>query len=361
MLAIHGTLQFILIAFLSAAGPGPDKTVAAEVARGQKLLDSGDLVGALQAFDGAAKAGTKDPRPAYLCGVVLEKQNDLAGAEKAYLDAISRDPNFAPAHDSLGAMLLGKGDLPVAEKLIVAATIADPKNATAACNLGRLREAQKQPREAVAAYRKSLQLNRGDGACHASLCSVLRKLWDLDGALVECRQAARLMPKSAIALTSLGLLLADKKQLDEASGQLRKATQADPRSAPAWTALGRIELQRKHAAAAAEALAKAAKLEPQDGNIATEFCQALAEQDLRAKTTEEQCRGAISMNPHSVTAHYELARALAVRGDCGGAAAEQAKLGAIPNVSNQARAQAADVVKTCVPGKAATPAEAGKK
>lgn len=361
MLAFHGTIQFILVALLAAAGPGPDKNVAAEIARGQKLFESGDLAGALEVFDGAAKAAAKDPRPAYLCGVVLEKKNDMAGAEKAYLDAIGRDPNFGPAHSNLGGLLLGKGELALADRQIVLATIVDPKNAHAAFNLGLLREAQKQPREAAAAYRKSLQLNRSDGGCHANLCSVLRELGDLPGAIAECRQAARLMPKSAAALTTLGLLLADGKQLGEAGEQLRKATQADPMSAAAWSNLGRVELRRKHAAAAAGAFAKAAKLDPQDVNIAAEYCQALAEQDLRATMTEEQCRNATAINPNNVTAHYQLAKALAARGDCAGVAAEQAELGAVPNVSNQAKAQASDILKTCVPGKAAKTSGAGKK
>jgi tetratricopeptide (TPR) repeat protein len=364
MLAISGTVKFIVVALLAAAGPGPgaaapDKNVTAEIARGQKLLDAGDLAGALQAFDGAAKLGPKDPRPVYLSGVALEKKNDLAGAEKAYLDAIARDASFAPAHTNLGALWLSKGDLASAERQIVLATLADPKNAHAAFNLGLLRDAQKQPREAAAAYRKSLQLNRNDGACHANLCSVLRRLGDLPGAIAECRQAVRLMPKSATALTVLGLLLADSKQLDAAGEQLRKATLVDPTSATAWASLGRVELRRKHAGPAADAFAKAAKLEPQDGNIAAEYCQALADKELRAPTTEERCRAAITLNPQSVTAHYELARALAARGDCAGVATEQAKLGAVANVSNQAKAQVADLVKTCVPSQAAK--EAGKK
>jgi Flp pilus assembly protein TadD len=182
-----------------AAGPGPGgaaKGSAAELERGEKLFKAGDLAGALQAFDNAGKTDVKDPRAPYLRGVVLEKKNDVTGAEKAYREAIARDGHFAPAHNNLGAILLGRNDLPAAEKELLAATASDPKNASAAFNLGLLREAQKQPREAAAAYRKALQLKPNDGTCHANLCSVLRKIGDLDGAIpsaarrfASCRKA----------------------------------------------------------------------------------------------------------------------------------------------------------------------------
>src|SRR5512136_1476963 len=103
MPALLGTLHLLVIGLLAAgAGTGPGKNIAAELERGENLFRSGDLAGALQAFDGAAKMDAKDPRPVYLRGVVLEKKRDSAGAEKAYRDAITRDGSFAPAHNNLG-------------------------------------------------------------------------------------------------------------------------------------------------------------------------------------------------------------------------------------------------------------------
>ena len=62
------------------APPGPQKAnpAAAHLERGQKLIQSGDLAGALEAFDAAAKADPKDPRAYYLRGVVLEKRHDAS-------------------------------------------------------------------------------------------------------------------------------------------------------------------------------------------------------------------------------------------------------------------------------------------
>jgi Tfp pilus assembly protein PilF len=352
MSAFHSATSLVVMLLLAAPASGAGSSNAADLERGQKLFQAGDLAGALQAFDSAAKTDRRDGRPLYLRGVVLEKKNDLAGAEKAYRDALARDGKLAPAHNNLGALLLGRGgDLAGAEKELLAANADDPKNASAAFNLGLLREAQQRPREAAAAYRKSLQLKPNDGTCRANLCSVLRKLGELDGAIAECRQAARLLPENAIVLTNLGLLLSDKTQYDEARDELRKATQLDAKFAPAWLGLGRVELRRKQPAAAVEALLRAVKLEPKDGGIAADYCRALVEKDMRAKVAEETCRRATSLDPNNALAHYELVKILVSHGNCGGAKAEHDKLAALANVKGAAKAQAGEILKTCVAGK----------
>ena len=163
------------------------------------------------------------------------------------------------------------------------------------------------------------------------------------------------MPESAVVLTNLGLLLSDKKQFDEAREQLHLATQKDAKFAPAWTGLGRVELRRKQAAAAVEALAKAAKLEPKDSSVAADYCRALVEKDMRAKAAEEECRRAVALDAENGLAHYELVKILVARGDCAGAKAEVGKLGAIDAAKGQAKAQAEEIAKTCVSGKAVKP------
>jgi len=356
MLAWHEMVSFIFMTLLAAApGAGGGKNVAALLEQGQKLYQAGDLEGALQVFEKAGKAEAKDPRPPYLRGVVLEKKNDPAGAEKAYREAIARDAKFASARNNLGAILLGRNELAGAEKELLAATQSDPKNARAAFNLGLLREAQNRPREAAASYRRSLQVNPDDGTCHANLCAVLRRMGDLDPAISECRQAVRIMPGNAIALTNLGLLLSDKGRFDEARENLLKATQADAAFAPAWTGLGRVELRRKDVAAALLALAKAVKLDPKDARTAADYCRALAEKDMRAKPAEEACRKAIALDAESGLGHYELLKILVARGDCAGAKKVEAKFAGLASVKAKAKAQADEIVKTCVAGKAARP------
>src|SRR6185295_15081069 len=102
---------------------------AAQLDRGQKLFQAGDVAGALREFDAAAKADPKDPRAPYLRGVALEKKGDSAAAEKAYRESIARDAAFPQAHNNLGALLLARGDQPGAGRELQAAVKADPKYA----------------------------------------------------------------------------------------------------------------------------------------------------------------------------------------------------------------------------------------
>jgi len=128
MLNLTAVAAIIMLA-QGGALPGPQKAnpAAAHLERGQKLVQSGDLAGALEEFEAAAKVDPKDPRAYYLRGVVLEKRHDTAGAERAYREAVGRDGRFAPARNNLGAMLLGKGETAAAEKELQAAITGDPK------------------------------------------------------------------------------------------------------------------------------------------------------------------------------------------------------------------------------------------
>jgi Flp pilus assembly protein TadD len=122
-----------------------------------------------------------------------------------------------------------------------------------------------------------------------------------------------------------------------------------------------VELRRKQAAAAVEALAKAAKLEPKESSVAADYCRALVERDMRAKAAEEGCRRAIALDAQSGLAHYELVKILVARGDCTGAKVEVGRLGTIESTKGKAKTQADEIVKTCVPGKVASPAGKGKR
>ncbi len=100
--------------------------------------------------------------------------------------------------------------------------------------------------------------------------------------------------------------------------------------------------------------------EPKDGGIAADYCRALVDKDLCADATAEECRKATSLDPKNALAHYELAKVLVARGDCTGAKSEGAKLAALPNVAAAAKAQADEILKTCVQGKAVKAAGEGK-
>ena len=190
-----------------------------------------------------------------------------------------------------------------------------------------------------------------DASVHVNLGAALHKIGDLDGAVTELRQAARLAPQDATVLTNLGLVLSDKKAYDEARDVLDKATKADPKLAAAWTGLGRVEMRRKQPAAAADALARARKLEPKNAIIAADYCRALTDKDIKAKSTQEECRAAVSLDGSNALARYELGKVLVAHGDCAAANSELDKFTALAGVKPDAKAKAQEILKTCTPSK----------
>ena len=82
--------------------PSPaDKAIDA----GTTKLEAGDVAGALEAFDRAAKLEPKNPRPRYLRGAALQKKGDLEGAVAAFRAALAIDPKLAEVHNELGLVL----------------------------------------------------------------------------------------------------------------------------------------------------------------------------------------------------------------------------------------------------------------
>ncbi len=70
--------------------------------------------------------------------------------------------------------------------------------------------------EAMAEYRKAIELDPKDSMAHNALGSALRQKGQVDEAIAELQKAIELNPKDASAHTSLGVVLRDKGQVDEA-------------------------------------------------------------------------------------------------------------------------------------------------
>jgi cytochrome c-type biogenesis protein CcmH/NrfG len=110
-------------------------------------------------------------------------------------------------------------------------------------------------------------------------------------------------------------------------------------------------MRRKQPAAAADALARARKLDPKNATIAADYCRALADKDIRAKLTQEECRAAVAIDGSSPLARYELGKVLVAHGDCAAASSELDKFAALAGVKPEAKAKAQEILKSCTPAK----------
>jgi tetratricopeptide (TPR) repeat protein len=87
---------------------------------------------------------------------------------------------------------------------------------------------EEQPRAAIDAYRRSLDLDPGLAAAHLNLGRLLHEAGDLPGAENHYRQAVTLRPDDALAAYNLGVALQDRRRPAEAVTAYETALSLDP-------------------------------------------------------------------------------------------------------------------------------------
>jgi protein O-GlcNAc transferase len=92
--------------------------------------------------------------------------------------------------------------------------------------------------EAVALYRRALQIQPDDVAVHYHLANALRDQRQFDEALASCHRALQLQPDNIPVNHTLGVILYDKGQLDGAIAVFRRVILLSPDYAPAYSNLG---------------------------------------------------------------------------------------------------------------------------
>lgn len=94
----------------------PAADAAAQVRRGDALLEAGDLDGALGHYEEALRLAPSDPAARCGKGAALSRKGDLKGARAALEQALILNPNPLRAHYELGAVYqkLGRHDEAIA-------------------------------------------------------------------------------------------------------------------------------------------------------------------------------------------------------------------------------------------------------
>ncbi len=111
--------------------------------------------------------------------------------------------------------------------------------------LDELEQKEKKKRdEAIADFRKAIDLDPKSAMAHNRLGAALRAQGRLDEAIACCRKAIELDPKYVIAHANLGFTLERQGKLDDAIACYRKSIELNPKYAWGHNALGRV-LTRK--------------------------------------------------------------------------------------------------------------------
>lgn len=144
-----------------------------------------------------------------------------------HVEALRKDPDNAPLHNSLGTLLLEKGFPKDAEREFRRAIAADPAIFPAWYNLGLVRESQGDWSGAASAFRQTIELRPGHPAAHFQLGLLFEKrgkteaaiehyarAYSINRALLDVRVNPRILDSK---LTHRALLRTYEEQHAEAS------------------------------------------------------------------------------------------------------------------------------------------------
>ena len=190
-----------------------------------------------------------------------------------------------------------------------------PDHAEAHNNLGNALQDQGKLDEAVACYRRALQLKPDFAEAHNNLGVALQEQGKLDEAVACYRRALELEPDYAEAHYNLGNVLLDQGKLDEAVACYRRALELKPDLAEAHNNLGNASSRARETGRSGGLLSPGAGTEARPMPTAyNNLGNALYEQG-KLDEAEASFRRALELQPDLALAHEGLATLHLVRGD----------------------------------------------
>jgi Tfp pilus assembly protein PilF len=290
-----------------------EEGLSTAIARAEAAIDKKDYATAEQALHEAIKQDANSYRAWFDLGFVYTALHRDADAIAAYRKSVAANPNVFESNLNLGLMLARSTD-PEAAKYLRAATglkpSAKPEEGLyrAWVSLGQVLE-DKEPREAIAAFRKAAELKPDDSEAHLMAAAVAEKTGDLASAEQEYKAAAARDPKSADALAGLAYIYSKTQRLPEAEDELRKYVTLDAQSAKAHLQLGRVLAGEGKTDEAEAEIEKALQLSPADAQAEREIAMLYAANKQFAKA-EPHFRAALQKQPNDAELHHRLGTAL---------------------------------------------------
>lgn len=172
-------------------------------------------------------------------GRSLEEAGNLADAETAYRNALTKDSKRADAEQRLAILADERGDQAEAERRFERALSLAPKNPEILCDRGYNLYLQRRWAEAEATLRKALAADPRHARSRSNLALVLAQQGDDDAALAEFIKAGC---DPADARSNLALTQAMRGSLEEARKSYAEALAAKPRLAEARDGLRAVNL-----------------------------------------------------------------------------------------------------------------------
>lgn len=233
------------------------------------LRTQNDLPQTLLVYDQIDKMVPGNPQTALMRGLVLMQQNKRPDARAAFLDALKRNADFAPAEEQLINVDLAERKFDDARARVDARIKKQPDNAENHLLLARVCAARNDLKGAEAALDEAIRLRPDAPTPYLLLANLYLASNQQDSALVKLEQVIAKDPKNTQALMTAATIHDGRKNGAKAREYYEKIVEANAKFAPALNNLAYLYSANPNDLEKAFELAqKARELRPQDPNIA---------------------------------------------------------------------------------------------
>ncbi len=215
---------------------------------------------ALKVLEAALDKWPTMPRAYYLLAEIHLMDGRISKAEQAFAQAITAEPDFAPAHDSLGVVHLIKREYGQAQKCFEKALEHNKRFSDAHLHLGMMHERQNKRRKAEVAYKTAIKLSPKSVLAHRRLgfFYIAEKPPKVRQASKEFLLVTKLDPRDMDSLFAYAYCLDAQDKYSAAQKIYKKIVRYDPKHTEAWRNLG-LTHQRKGSRKEIEAALKCYK------------------------------------------------------------------------------------------------------
>jgi protein O-mannosyl-transferase len=168
-------------------------------------------------------------------GAALAREGQSELAIEHYRTALAIAPDNLAALNNLGTALAQEGSAPGSKGKVEEAMACfrkalqiDPASKVSHYNLAVALSSKGETEEAIAEYRKTLAIDPNLIEAHLNLGNALRKSGHVDEAIAQYQKAVEISPDHAAARGKLAVALLGKGEMEEAIAQFRKALEINP-------------------------------------------------------------------------------------------------------------------------------------
>ena len=308
----QGKLIAAVESYRQAVVLDPD-SADAHTSLGFALQQTGDLVAAQQALTRALELQTDSFDAAYLLGQVCASLQQPAQAAAHFATALALQPTFEPLYGELCQVQSKTGAWDAAQDTVAIGLQRFPSNASLHLFQGNLHTQARQWPAAMAEYAEALRLDPHLSEAHGNMGAAFQAQENWQQALAQYEQALRLDPHHAAYMAGRAMAWLQQGEHSRALASCHEALAIAPDSAEVHCILGYIYLQSENYSQAAHHSRKALASRPDDANALNNLATSLAAQG-EFHSAEDAYKAALSINASDSVFRSNLGGILLMQG-----------------------------------------------